>query len=224
MKAVTAFVGLAASLFLAGCGGGGGGGLPSTAGNPVSSFGTVGAGGTINATLDLEQNEGISRPAVGRVAFVTGINPNTGQVTAISAIEAGSNVGATVNNGAATYNSNYAYTVIDNTRVENGLVQGDRISENGSITLNADFDAGTVTGVGPELTVNGTVTGNNLGGTVTANYSDTVLRTGPGGGLVTITDTVNGDLQGSIGAAGLVGAIQGNDANTVISGGIVGQP
>ena len=208
-----------AVIALAGCSGGG----SNLAASPTASgIGTV-SGTSIDVNLSDEGNRSIST-TVGRVAIATGIDQGAGQVQGFAGIAPGASVGAEVTNGNATYNSNYIYTVVDNVVRTDSTVSGDRVDVSGNITLNADFDGGTLTGNDPGtilngntgLSVNATIDGSNLGGTATANYSAFSIRSGNFSGSAT------GAVTGQIGADGVIGVFEGNDPNTVVVGGFIG--
>lgn len=173
----------------------------------------------MNVSLSSESNGSVSSGSVGRVAFVTGLDLSSGQALGYVGIAPGANVGSTETSGSASYSTQYEYQVIDNVARTSSTIGGDRLSEDGNLTLNANFGAGTLTGSNSELSVNGTINGRDLDGTVTANYSATVIGSG---GLTTVNGSVDGDLSGMIGSDGVIGAFHGNDSNTILVGGIVG--
>lgn len=174
------------------------------------------SGGEVNAELASERNDSVSNASVGTIAYVTGLNQNTGQAAGYAGIAPGANVGNAVTSGTASYATRYEYDVIDNVVRTTGTIGGDRASESGTLTLNADFGSGTLTGSNSELVVNGTVNGTTLGGTVTASYSSLVLIGD------NVNGTVDGVLAGDVGSTGVIGAFHGTDSNTVLAGGIVG--
>ncbi|MDO6727775.1 hypothetical protein Q4544_12615 [Cognatishimia sp. 1_MG-2023] len=174
------------------------------------------SGGTVNLSLSSESNRSVSRAGVGTVAYVSGTDVDRGQIVAAAGISGTPNVGAARTSGSGTYTTRYQYVVVDNITRTDTLISGTRGEEAGTMSLAADFDAGTLTGSTSELTVNGTISGSDVGGNVTANYSGSVL----GGG--TISGSVNGELAGDIGTNGVIATFHGSDNNTVMAGGLVG--
>ncbi|MEM6384638.1 MAG: hypothetical protein AAF718_00230 [Pseudomonadota bacterium] len=208
---------LALTGILAACGGGGGS-LSSDA--TLSSFGTV-VGGQIDATLTDEENNSVSDPDVGLVAYVTGLDVDEGTAVARSGIAAGRTVGAPVTTGTATYNGTYAVGIIDRVNRTSTSIFGLQGQSAGNVALNADFDAATLTGTGAsvvgvttDIIVDGTISGQALTGNVTLNHDL---------GGTAVPSTLNTSLTGSIGATGVIGAFQGNDFNTVAAGGFVAE-
>lgn len=205
---------LAAISILSACGGGGGG--SSLASSPVSARAASVVGSTVQINLSSEDNRSVSNAAVGTAAFTTGTNNTSGQVVAVSGIAPGATVGPAITGGTATYATEYGYQVVDDVIRTPGFIRGDRGIETGNLTLTADFNAGTLTGSNSELTVNGTVNGTTVGGTVQADYNF------GGFGIAGNQGSVSGPMNGQIGNTGVIAAFHGNDANTVMSGGLVG--
>jgi hypothetical protein len=203
-------------------------GLPDgLADNPVvSGFATVSSSNEIDVDLEQKSSRSISNSQVGRVVYVAGAIRDAGQMITHAGIAPGATVGSAQTSGTATYSASYRYHVIDDIRRTQDAVfittHGvGPIHETGSITLTADFDTGRLTGSGTEfdvvdrttssLDVNGTISGSDLGGTVTATYGEDLT-----------TGSVDGTLTGNIGTTGVIGAFTGQDSNTSMSGGFVG--
>lgn len=83
-------------------------------------------------------------------------------------------------------------------------IVGYRRSVSGPINLTADFAAGTLSGAGTYLDVNGTFDDTNLNGTVTYTYSD-----------------LTGELDGTIGGDGAVGIFHGHTDDEIFAGGFI---
>jgi hypothetical protein len=203
-------IGLSAVAALSGCNASG---LASSTTN--SGFGSV-SGSRVNVSLSNELNDTVSNASVGTVAFVTGLDLTNGQAEGFAGIQSGANTGSAVTSGSANYNTTYAYQVIDDVNRTTTFLTGSRVTENGSMTLAADFNAGTLTGSNSELRVNGTISGTDVGGSVTVIYSGFV----PGSG--TVSGSATGNLDGNIGSTGVIGAFHGTDSDTVFAGGFVG--
>ncbi len=203
-------------LALAACSGGSGGssGLAGTTtrADLVSVTGTQ-----ANIVLNSEQNNNIQDARVGLVAYATGTDVVAGQVVAAAGIRAGADVGTVRTSGTASYNTVYAYDVVDNVTRTATTIGGTRYTQPAqTMTLNADFGARTLTGTSPDLSVSGTITGNAVSGTATVDYAFNPIIGTPAAGRVTTT------LNGNVGSTGVIGAFQGADSNTVVAGGLVG--
>ncbi|WP_238364100.1 hypothetical protein [Mesobacterium pallidum] len=104
--------------------------------------------------------------------------------------------------GTAQWSGDYALIKSDATLDADDQIVSTWTEESGTITLDADFDAQTLTGTQGSLTVAGTYAGQDLGGTVTV-------------------DGVDGTLDGTIGATKAIGAFHGTDAASAYAGGFV---
>lgn len=187
------------------CSSSGGGSLaPTTVASGFASNSAVAAG------LQSAQSGSVSAGTVGVVAYGSGTNTTTGQAIARSAIVGRPNVGTARTSGTARYNTNYEYDIIGSVTRSPTRINGIRATHTGSMTLNADFDRGTLTGSGTRLSVNGTISGANVGGTVSADPFDPRIS------------TTTGTLQGQIGSTGVIGAFHGTGGNTTLAGGLVG--
>lgn len=107
--------------------------------------------------------------------------------------------------GQATFNGTYEAVAVNLADVDETMTADevkDAFYHTGAITLQADFGAGTLEGSGGDLTVSGTFSSDQLGGTVDYN------------GL-------SGELQGLIGGDGSVAVFQGDDLDEVLVGGFI---
>ena len=185
--------GALAVLVLAGCSGGGGGGAsagfdPSDIGDLVLTENTAsrvagqvavaGSGGlSFSATLD---------PAQG-VLLKTDLLPGTPELDAPTA-------------GSATMRGGFALARARNAAETGGTWDADLDSVTGDLTLTARFGAGTLTGGGDGLTVNGRIAGDRLRGSV--SY----------GGVA-------GDLDGIIGRRSAIGLFTATGSGEGYAGG-----
>ena len=203
------------ALAVSACGGGSGGSslAASTARSGLASV----SGSTVNATLSSEQNRNVQDARVGLVAYVTGTDPVAGQVVGLAGVRSGATVGTVRTTGTASYNTQYAYDVVENVTRTSTTIGGTRYTQpTQTMTLNADFGARTLTGTSSDVTVNGTISGSAVAGTATVDYNFNPLIGAPASGRVVTT------LNGNIGSTGIIGAFHGSDSNTVVAGGLVG--
>ncbi len=134
---------------------------------------------------------------------------------AFSGVAAGASVTPPPASGPATYTGTFEVGVVGSIFDTGSGYSGSVTTDNGSITLNADFDAGTLTGSGTgvndftnfvlngnELEVNGTITGTQLRGTATY-------------------DGVSGPLNGLIGSDEVIGVFHGNSDSQTHAGGFI---
>lgn len=164
------------------------------------------ANGTFERPLVQALGDTVRKGGSG-VAYRAGLIPGTGvgEFTGVAGY-AGLLPGASVSNPTAnrlTYNANYGVTVIRNIDVVDRQIQGKSNQFRGNIVLNANFNAGTITGSDGNLTVGGTVTGTSLGGTVEFH------------GL-------SGKLTGLAGGDKTYGAFHGATDETILVGGFSG--
>ena len=104
--------------------------------------------------------------------------------------------------GSARMTGPFALRHVTDLRVTDKTYSGKVKDVTGSITLNADFGAGTLRGAGDGLTVDGRLKGDTLSGT--ASY----------GG-------VRGNLDGFAGATNAIGIFEGKAPDSSIAGGFV---
>lgn len=205
---------------LANCSSGGGGGgstdEPSYAENPARArFVDVGSNGLADIDLTDERNRTVSN-AVGTVAYVAGIDTERAQVvTAVGYVETGG-VGEAVTSGTIDYDVSYGGVAAYNiyrpaSSSQGGAIGADLELVRGDVILTADFDQGVLTGGDDVIDVNGVISGTDLGGSVGLTHPSYP------------TFGVDADLEGAIGADGVIGAFKGvSDDDVTVSGGFVG--
>lgn len=132
----------------------------------------------------------------GGFAYQMGRVRNSNEFLGVAGILPNSQVGASPTVATATYSGRYDLAYADGNRFDRNV--------SGNITLDADFNGGTLTGQSGGLTVNGSITGQRIGGT--ASY----------GG-------VNAGLTGRIGNDRAVGAFAGNTNRKVLAGGFIAE-
>ena len=133
-------------------------------------------------------------------------------LAAYAGIIPGTTGGDAVVGGSATYNAYYnAYEImgidLTETGFGEGFITGSPRQVGSSISLTADFDTNRLTGTSTDtrLSVNGTIGGTELSGSVT--YRNT-----------------RGALDGVIGADQTVGVFHGNTEDIIFAGGFIGEP
>ena len=168
-----------------------------------SGFVTAGAGGITHSLSNL--NSGSSSGTVGTVHYLSGTDNGAQALAAL---------GTDVNTGAPISETFYYYgpwgvrgirnITVTETSSTTGFLSGENFSDNGDIALVADYGAGTIEGsaIGSfgTLTVNGTFSGTDIGGTATY-------------------DGKTASLDGLLGTQGAVGIFQGNADDWVMAGG-----
>ena len=170
------------------------------------------SGTSIPVSLRNEVNGGVTSTSVGRAAYVAGTN-DSGMVA-----QAGfrtTSVGTAVTSGTATYVTTYDYIVADDLEVNDSLLTGVYGYETGTVSLAADFDAGTLTGSTSQISVDGDISGTDLSGSVTTTYDFFAVGDNYSGSVTT-------SLDGEIGSTGVIGAFHGSDGNTAVAGALVG--
>lgn len=142
-----------------------------------------------NASLTVSNmtNNGGFVYQIGRVA-------GTDEFLGVAGIAPNTRVGAAPTEASATYTGEYSLAYADRDEFSDAIT--------GEITLDADFSTRRLTGQSGGLSVNGTITGQTLGGT--ASYRG-----------------VDADLTGRIGASRAVGAFAGHTKDAVLTGGFV---
>lgn len=191
---VFAFSGLA----LAGCAGG--------SGTPA---GAIGPNGFASAEITAPITEIANDPNDTRVGSITagpdaqanyriGIDPDSGPTVAAS-LAPGTPALTAPMSGQATMNGTYGMFHLENARQVDGTWQGEITESTGDITLTAKFGAGTLTGGGDGLQVDGKITNSRISGLVSHSG-------------------VNADLDGIIGSGSTVGVFFGGGAGRGIAG------
>lgn len=159
--------------------------------------------------LGEELNGTVRRSGIGEVAYVSGGNRDRPMIETYAGIVSDSGVGPTQPSGTATYSADYEYTLVTDVNAITNQLSWRHGVRSGRVTLVADFDAGTLRGnAGGFFRVDGTISGRGLDGSVTVP----VFR----------ASSLTGDLEGSIGQDGVVGAFQGNRGTEAFAGGLVG--
>ncbi len=155
---------------------------------------------SIPVALANETNDRIYNSSYGGAAFTVGTNDEGAK--AYAGVMPGSNGGARVTTGTATYSGSYEVTMIEDINVSNNFLTGRVAEDDGAITLRADFDARTLRGRSGNLSVDGRISGSDLSGDVTYRG-------------------VRGDLDGVIGDEAAVGAFHGSSSDLVYGGGFI---
>ena len=141
---------------------------------------------------------------------------------AFSGVTPGADVGAVQTSGTATYSGDYELEIVDAVFVLENEISARLAPAEGTLSLNADFGAGTLTGggsgggfgaVATTLDVNGTISGRDISGTVDITHTELLLGVG--------TDELSGPLTGLIGEDAAIGAFHASDSNTAAAGGFV---
>lgn len=160
----------------------------------------------------------INDPEVGSVIYAAGVEGTlavaaAGYVTdgaiptrlAQAGVTGGKGVGTRVTNGTATYDVEWELYHMRDVALIDGRAQYESgIGIYDQITLTADFSDGTLKGARGDFAVEGRINANDLGGKVTYK-------------------TIEGDLEGEIGARGVIGAFAGKSKDSVFTGGFVGE-
>ncbi|MEM9970781.1 MAG: hypothetical protein AAF762_06740 [Pseudomonadota bacterium] len=115
--------------------------------------------------------------------------------------------------GTATYTGTYEVAAVDFILRTITGASGTSYVDEGSIALEADFGAGTLTGTGVSTSSNPDVSGNTL--SVSGTFSGDVLT-----GTATY-DGVAGPLSGLVGSDEVIGVFHGNSDRQVHAGGFI---
>lgn len=192
------------ALALAGCssspgGSAGGGGSAIDPGLSTDSrIVALNANGTLpDVGIDDRNSVSLTRITnLGGFAYQIGPVEGANEFLGVAGIAPDTQVGGAPTTATATYNGDYNLAYADRTRFERSV--------SGTIALDADFNSGTLTGQSGGLTVEGTITGQNIGGS--ASYRG-----------------VNADLTGQVGASRAVGAFAGHNDDAVLTGGFIAE-
>lgn len=147
--------------------------------------------------LDIDTTPGNSGRSFSDVTNGTGFAYQMGRIrgtqrfAGVAGIAPNSDVGNAPTTATATYRGSYSVAYAERRLQEQA---------SGTISLDANFNEGTLTGSAGRLDVNGQITGQNIGGT--ASYRG-----------------VEADLTGRIGSTRAVGAFAGNTTDAVVVGG-----
>lgn len=170
--------------------------------NTTSGFVTPASNGTISSPDGTTR--GFSDSSGQGYAFKAG-NDDDDDIIAVSGIIPGTVASGAPTSGNVIYTGDYQMVSVGGFFIDDGKVIGFAVADSGSISLNADFDGGTLRGSDDKLTIDGRISGNQLSGDV--EY-----------------DGVDGTLKGVIGADKAVGAFHGNDKNDIYAGGFYATP
>lgn len=125
-------------------------------------------------------------------AYQYGREEGTNRFLGVAGVAPTTDPGAPPTAATATYTGDYALTYVDRDGVD---------SQRGEITLNADFENGDLRGRAGGLVVDGTISGQIVGGTATYR-------------------SVDADMSGVIGTERAVTAFAGDTSEAVLVGGI----
>lgn len=183
-----------ALILLAACGGSGGGGVMSTGNFEPSDIGDVTVASSLTATtesltgaLAIAGNGGFDYAATidatQGVVFTTDLLPGT--------VEPEPGIG-----GDAVMSGKFGIARVTNAQEVAGVWSGTTEAIDGEITLTANFNAMTLSGSGDGLTVDGTINGNRLGGSVSydglSGILDGIIGSTSAIGLMTATGSGEG--------------------------------
>lgn len=190
---------------LAACGGGGDGEATRSGFSSVTS-------NTIPVNLADERNSTVTDPRVGLVALASGIDVNAGTAVALAGIRSGATVGVARTSGTATYDAQYQIEGVSDVVRTPTTIRGTQLTLPAfAITLQGDFDAGTLTGSDSLLNVDADINGTELSGDATLVIPRTI-----GSGALDMNVT------GQIGSTGVIAAMHGSDASAAAVVGLVG--
>lgn len=179
---------------------------PQTAGQS----GVLGSSGSSKSAISAPFVSGVSgkyAPLTGELAIADGggaqysitMDRTDGPVVAASLMP-GTNALTPPKGGSATMTGKFGLLKIEDAKITDGVWSGTRTAVDGDITLKARFGAGTLTGGGDGLSVDGKIAPDGLSGLV--SY-----------------DGVEADLDGIIGEKSTVGIFYGGHAGRGIAGG-----
>lgn len=134
-------------------------------------------------------------------AYATGSISGEG-LAAKAGLVAGTDVSTPPITGTATFSGVYELRRITGIFISSDSISGFPASETGQIALDANFADGSLTGTSGSLTVDGTMNGETLSGSVTYRG-------------------VEGPLRGLVGSDKTIGAFHGNDESLIYAGGFL---
>lgn len=207
-------LGIVASIWLSGC--------SATELFTETSFVEPNAEGEITRNLGAEA-QGYTKIDADGNGYAFKVGYTSSDLVAVAGVIPGTHPGPKILSGKATYYGTWVLGGYQNVRFKGASLDQTPMADAGTITLNADFDAATLTGTGVGiseaeakelfgddfntanlgkgvLVVNGTIDKKQIGGSVT--YKG-----------------VSGDLDGDIGGRLAVGAYHGKGNKTVFAGG-----
>ncbi len=108
------------------------------------------------------------------------------------------------------------YRILPSNGVDGEIGARAAYRDEGSLTLTANFDRGTLTGTDGVVDFDGTISGQDISGTVDVDYYSsryTFYR----------DETLTAEMQGEIGSTGVIGEFKGTDGEQVsVAGGFTG--
>lgn len=200
---------------LANCGGGGGG--QSSAGlasSPASAKVLSVRNGEVSLGLE-DETHGKVQNSVGIAAYGAGVDTTRGQIVTATGYNKYGGVGQAVTGGLVTYDTTYGVQVASNIARTSTIIRADTVyQESNDLTLTANFNTGTLTGSDHVVDFDGTISGQDVSGSVDVAYSTNGLWR---------DSSMTTELDGEIGADGVIGTFIGVEGNTAsVSGGFVG--
>ena len=170
--------------------------------NTHSSFTTLSQAGTLGKTLGSQSKVTEIDSDGDGFASISGTRSSTG-LEASSGFVVTSALDPLPTTDSATYSGTYEISTITSIYVSGDSIFGLPGVDRGSIDLNVDFDAASISGSTGNLSVDGEFSsGGNIDGNVTYRG-------------------VSGDLAGQIGGNKAIGAFHGNDADLIYAGGFL---
>jgi len=197
----------AAALVLSGC---------NLGGDPTdSAFSTPDASGTLNKATGGRSGSDTSSVTGNTYGYQVGAVTDDG-LQGFAGTARGASVTPPPTGGSASFDGTFEVGLIDFIIQSGTRVSGETMIDRGAIALTANFDNGTLTGGGTGLdgglvnfylrenvlSVNGTISGTALRGSVTY-------------------DGVTGPLRGLVGSNEVIGAFHGHTDNQVHAGGFI---
>ncbi len=166
-------------------------------------------GSVPDVSLSNVRRGSVSSPQVGLVAYVAGLDRDTAQVVTAVARSSNPNVGAVQTGGFAVYDAEYGLAIGKDAERDLPEFGGSLVATTtpGDITLVADFNNGNLTGSDGFLTVDGSISGANLGGNVR---------------IPSEFASVDIPLEGRIGSTGVIGTFHTSQGTGTVAGGFVG--
>lgn len=206
---------LALSCFiLANCGGGGGGSTAGLASSAAFAKVVNVSGGQVNLDLS-DESHGNVQNSVGIAAYGAGVDTSRGQIVTAAGYTETGGVGAAVTSGTVTYDTDYGVQVASNIDRTSTIISADTVYQDESdLTLTANFNTGKLTGSDNIVDFDGTISGRDVSGSVDVAYSTNGYWR---------NENMTTELDGKIGADGVIGTFIGVEGNTAsVSGAFVG--
>lgn len=174
-----------------------------------SGFADVSASGDFDRDLDRDQPiivGGLEDSGDG-FAHHTGIDADDGELISEAGLLPTTSVSSLPTSGSAVYFGIYEVSGVHNADLDDGVLTGQGFLEAGAITLNANFNNGTLRGTSDDgdLVVRGNFDSKDIDGSV--EYIG-----------------VDGDLDGLIGGDRTVGIFHGEGEGEIFAGGFIADP